>query len=516
VKSIQQHRESPSIDNAISSVREHYERGQFDAAIQSAKVLLEQKCDHAELLNIVGACYLSLGNQDIAENYLNRAAHAAPELADIDNNLGVLYQSRGQRVLAERSFRRAVAKMPEHSHALFNLGMLLRSGHRLKEAEQSLRRAVQHAPDNHEALNALGLVLKDLRCYDEADAMVTRALALQPQNALYKVNRGVLLMQQGNWSEGLPLLETRHEPSLKGIFSSPPAVPYPQWRGESLNDASLLIWPEQGLGDQIQFARYVRRLKQCGAKRITLVCSAATHSLFSTLPDADAVINRDLFDPSTCPPHDFWTYLWSIPVNLGESPASIPVELPYLRPPRNAASRWERLMPKGRMRVGLVWKGNPDNANDHVRSLPGLKTLEPLMQIRGITFVSLQKEATATDLRVETGDRFIVNLGSRVVDLSDVAAVISRLDLVIGVDTAVVHLSAALGKPTWILLSNVATDWRWSGADNSSAWYPNAVTLFRQETEETDWSRVVTRVALELSAFNPNEPGKPPASPGVF
>ncbi|MEQ5844219.1 tetratricopeptide repeat protein [Paraburkholderia acidicola] len=495
-----QPREQRSIDDdAVASIRECYAQGQYETAIEKARVLLEQACDHAELLNIVGACHLKLGNFDASEACLKQAEQAAPQSADVDNNLGVLHQMTGRRGDAERSFRRAISKAPGHGEAPLNLGMLLRSQHRLKEAEHVVRSAIAHAPGNHEALNALGLVLKDLGRYDEADAAYRHALALRPQNAAYRLNLAVLLLHQGNWIEGLPLFEARYESGLENVFSSPPPVSFPQWRGERLEGASLLLWPEQGHGDQIQLVRYVRKIKDLGAKRVTLVCSAATRSLFATLPEADAVIAREAFDPSTCPPHDFWTYFWSIPFSLRETPVSIPANLPYLRAPRNAASKWERLMPRGRMRVGLVWKGNPNNANDVARSLPSLKTLERLWQVEGITFVSLQKEASGADLQREMGDRFIVNLGNRVADFSGVAAIVSRLDLVIGVDTAAIHLSAALGKPTWILLSNVGTDWRWTSAGSTSAWYPGVVTLFRQDAEETDWSGVVARVAHALS-----------------
>lgn len=156
--------------------------------------------------------------------------------------------------------------------------------------------------------------------------------------------------------------------------------------------------------------------------------------------------------------------------------------------------------------MGLVWKGNPGNENDRVRSLPSLKTLEALWQIEGITFVSLQKEATGEVLRSEIGDSFILNLGSRTADFADMAGIISRLDLVVGVDTAVMHLAAALGKPAWILLSNVATDWRWTSEGSASIWYPGVVRLFRQDVGDTDWSGVVARVADALSGVRKAKP----------
>ncbi|KFG98242.1 hypothetical protein GQ56_0104070 [Burkholderia paludis] len=486
-------------DENPSSPEELYLQGKFEAAIQVGEWLMERNGASSELLNLLGACHLNLGDTHKAESRLRQAAMLGPLTADNCNNLGVLYQSTGRLDEAEHWFRLAVSIAPEHYRALLNLGLLLRSRLRLKDAESTVRRAIDIARDSHEALNVLGLVLRDLRRHGEAEAAYRQALSLNPHSALYKVNLGILLLSQNMWGEGLPLFEARHDSGLGAVFSSAAPVPFPRWSGESLEGASLLIWPEQGHGDQIQLVRYVNKIKELGASYVTLVCSDATHSLFSTLREVDLVIAQSQFDSSMCPPHDYWTHIWSIPLNLNEDVDAIPSRVPYLYAPRNSISSWERLIPKGRFRIGLVWKGNPGNPNDVVRSLPDLKTLESLWQTSGVTFVSLQREASAASLQAELGDRFIVNLGSRAADFSDVAAIISRLDLVIGVDTAVTHLAAALGKPTWIMLSSVATDWRWKCSGSTSEWYPDTVTLFRQEVDELDWTGVVRRVADALS-----------------
>jgi Flp pilus assembly protein TadD len=490
----------------IAAIRDCYLSGRFADALRAAQTLLDRHPDHAELLNLAGVCYMALGDDKAAEAALHRGSQAAPESADIGNNLGVLYRETGRQDEAERWFRHAIATAPGHGQALLNLGMQLRSAKRLDEAQHAISRAIEVAPDNHQAWNVLGLVLKDLRRFNEADIAHRRAMALDPHNASYRLNLGNLLLYRNNWSEGLPLFEARCEAGLQGTFSSSPEVPFPQWRGESLAGASLLIWPEQGYGDRIQLVRYVKRIKESGARHVTLVCNAATLALFSSMPEVDALVARERFDPSACPRHDFWTYIWSIPLNLKSEPESIPSELPYLFAPATAASKWERFFPKRRFRVGLVWKGNPGNENDRVRSLPSLKTLEALWQIEGITFVSLQKEATGEVLRSGIGDRFILNLGSRAADFADMAGIISRLDLVVGVDTAVMHLAAALGKPAWLLLSNVATDWRWTSEGSASIWYPGVVRLFRQDVGDTDWSGVVARVADALSAVRKAKP----------
>lgn len=490
----------------IALVRECYLSGRFAEAIGVAQLLMDSHPEDAELLNLAGVCYLKLGNYSAAESYLLDAARVAPESGDIGNNLGVLYRTMGWQDKAERWFRAAIAAVPTHGHALLNLGLQLRSARRLKEAEHVISCAIAQVPGNHQALNALGLVLKDQRRFHEAEIALRQAVALEPGNPSYRLNLGNLLLYQNNWTEGLALFEARCEAGLQGTYSNSPGLPFPQWRGEPIAGASLLIWPEQGYGDQIQLVRYVRKIKESGARHVTLVCNAATLALFSSMPEVDALIAREQFNPSACPRHDYWTYIWSIPLNLRSDPASIPAELPYLFAPAASASKWERYFPKRRFRVGLVWKGNPGNENDHVRSLPGLRTLEPLWQTEGVTFVSLQREATAEVLRSAIGDRFILNLGSRATDFADMAGIISRLDLVVGVDTAVVHLAAALGKPAWILLSNVATDWRWTCDGSTSIWYPGVVRLFRQDVGDTDWSGLIARVAEALSTVRRAKP----------
>ncbi|WDD94135.1 tetratricopeptide repeat protein [Burkholderia sp. FERM BP-3421] len=485
----------------IAFVKERYLCRQFSEALRAAQAALEVDPDDAELLNLASACHLALHNYADALTHLTRAIQEKPSFADAHNNLGVLHRAQARHDAAESSFRRALVAQPDHPDALLNLGSLLRSMRRLKEAESMIAQLITAAPDRPDALNLLGLILTDQGRLDHAKTAYRRALALQPDHAPYQLNLANALLAEGNWTEGLLLFEARHAPFFQGAHSSPPTVPFPQWRGEPIAGASLLIWPEQGHGDLIHLVRYIRRLKALGSARITLVCSYATLPLFAALPGADAVVPREAFHASACPMHDFWTYAWSIPYHLREQPSTIPAELPYLRAPANAASKWERFLPKGRLRVGLVWRGNPLNPSDSVRSLPGLKVLKPLWESGNVTFVSLQKDATAVELQAETDQRFIVNLGSRAANFADVAGMISRLDLVIGVDTAAMHLAAALGKPTWILISNVAADWRWAAQGSTSIWYPGAVTLFRQEVDETDWSGVVSRASQALSGM---------------
>ncbi|WP_322046367.1 tetratricopeptide repeat protein [Paraburkholderia sp. J67] len=489
-----------TMNREIELIREIYHTGNVEEAIRLTDEMLERQPDHPELLNIAGVCNLKIKNYVAAEDYLHRSVRVAPRSADVMNNLGVLYRETGRQEEAERWFRCAIAVVPNHEQALCNLGLLLRWKRHLKDAEDLLSGAVREVPESHRLLNMLGMILKDRGRLDHAQTIFRQALALQPHNTDYKLNLGNLLLYQGNWQSGLPLFEARCATESQGAYASPPPVSFPQWRGESIEGASLLVWPEQGLGDEIQLSRYIRRIKERGATRVTLVCSAAALRLFSALTEVDAIVAREAFDPSICAVHDFWTYIWSIPLNLRERPWSGSSGLPYLNVSAGAGLKWEHRIPKGRLRVGVVWRGNPANPNDYFRSLPALNVLERLWEIPGVVFVCLQKGVSETALRSEIGDRFILNLGNRVTDLADVAAIISRLDLVIGVDTAVVHLAAALGKPTWILLANVATDWRWGSDGVTSELYPGVVSLFRQGVDDVDWSGVVTRVADALSS----------------
>lgn len=272
----------------------------------------------------------------------------------------------------------------------------------------------------------------------------------------------------------------------------------PFWCGESLSGKRLLVWPEQGLGDELQFLRYLLepQLRDCG--HLTLVCKPPLKSLFSSLGLADAVFaigDEEIFEGK----FDYWTFPMSFPYRLKTGLDSIPVTIPYIAADRQKIDFWRERLPASLFRVGLVWKGNPDHRNDSRRSLGTLCELAPLWRVAGqVSFVSLQKGPGAEEARHPAAEQPLFHCGDLIEDFSDSAAIVHHLDLVICVDTAIAHLAGAMGKRCWVLLPAIETDWRWLHERQDSPWYPGRLRLFRQSPGGA-WSQVVAQVCQELA-----------------
>ena len=254
---------------------------------------------------------------------------------------------------------------------------------------------------------------------------------------------------------------------------------------------------EAGHGDMIQFCRYAPLLKTMGAAHIALVCHPGLKALFAGLPGVDEVFS--LSDEIPESDWDFWSLPMSLPHYCQTRIDNIPATLPYLFADPAKEAKWHAMLPPG-IRVGLVWKGNSRFENDKERSLPSLDVLAPLAAVAGVNFVSLQKGAGEEEARHPPAGMKLLALGESTEDFTDTAAIISGLDLVISVDTAVAHLAGTLGKPCWVLLPDYRTDWRWLTGRADSPWYPGVMRLFRQPASG-DWSPVVTAVVEALERW---------------
>jgi hypothetical protein len=252
---------------------------------------------------------------------------------------------------------------------------------------------------------------------------------------------------------------------------------------------TILLHGEQGLGDTIQFARYVKPLARAGAS-VMLEVAPSLKELLTGMDGAVSVFAQG----EALPPFDLHCPLASLPLAFKTEPASIPAEIPYLAAPAARIEKWRaRLDAVSRPRVALAWSGNPAHANDRNRSIP-LARLEPLWSVAGPSFISVQRDLREGDAGVLAAAR-LVHLGGELADFADTAAVLALADLVISVDSAVAHLAGAVGRPVWILLP-FSPDWRWMLAREDSPWYPTA-RLFRQPAIG-DWESVVSRVRAEL------------------
>lgn len=403
-------------------------------------------------------------------------------------NLGYLKERQGAYAEAEFHYRLAIALMPNHAQLHQNLGVLLLKMKRFDESEAAARAALELAPESPSAWSQLGVLLACVKREQEAEHCYRRALALDPEHAQARFNLAYVLLRQGRFDEGWPLLEARWQfDAFAHTFTCP------GWNGEPLHGKSIVIVLEAGQGDMIHFCRYAAQLKRRGARRVAVICHAALKRLFATLEGVDTVYAPDDAIPSDG--WDYWTHPMRLPLLLGAD-ASAAASIPYLAAEPELARHWAGQLPSQGLRVGLAWKGNPHFENDADRSLPSLRALAPLAAVPA-HFVSLQKGPGEDEAMDPPNGMQLYAAGPQLNDFADTAAVIANLDLVISVDTAVAHLAGAMGKPCWLLLPDYRCDWRWMSERSDTPWYPS-MRLFRQ-SRAGDWRPVIEAVARELA-----------------
>ncbi|GAB2179910.1 tetratricopeptide repeat protein [Denitratisoma sp. agr-D3] len=435
------------------------------------------------------------GQPEAAEDALRQALALAPDQAEVHANLALLLEDRGALAEAESHYRRALALKPEQSQILLNFGAMLAGQKRFAEAEDGYRRALAITPDSPAVLSNLGVLLASLKREAEAEQCYRRALALAPDHRKSAFNLAYLLLRQGRYEEGWQRLESRdwYAP-LEDYLTCP------RWRGEALAGKSLLIGFEAGHGDMIQLCRYAALVKARGARQVSVLCHPGLVSLFARMPAVDEALAVDAPFPASG--WDFWAPPLSLPGLFQTRLDTIPAALPYLNADPARIGHWAEVLGPRReaLRVGLVWQGNPRFENDAERSLASLALLAPLADVAGIRWISLQKGRGEAEAAQPPAGWAIDEWGSRCVDFADTAALVMNLDLVIAVDTAVAHLSGALGKSCWLLLPDYQTDWRWLKEREDTPWYPGVMRLFRQPAGG-GWGPVIERVKNALQAL---------------
>ncbi len=448
--------------------------------------------NHLQVLQNRGAGLLTLNRpQDALANF-EQALRIDPRNGEALLNRGVAKATLGQDVEALSDFDAALTLMPGHPNVLYNRGNALSQLGRTAEALADFDRALAVVPAHARAWNNRGRALQQLNRHAEAVANFDKAIELQKDYADAQINRALSLLTLGDLKEGFKQYEWRWKRS--GMTDTRRGYRGALWLGEfPLGHKTILLHAEQGLGDTIQFARYAPLLARAGAT-VVLEVQPELKELLGQIDGVASCHARG----EPLPAYDVHCPLGSLPLALKTEASSIPATIPYLHADPARIAKWRgRIEPLPGKRVTLAWAGQASHANDRNRSL-ALKLLEPLLALDGISFVSIQRELRGDDAALLARCANVTQVGGDLADMADTAAVMALADLSLAVDTSVVHLAGAMGRPAWVMLP-FAPDWRWGLTGENSLWYPQT-RLFRQPTPG-DWPGVVAQVRDALAAF---------------
>jgi tetratricopeptide (TPR) repeat protein len=462
-------------------------------ALESFDKALALKPADADALLHRGNALLALGRAQDALAAFDEVLALMPRHAQARLNRGLALAALGRHQEAVADFEAVLAISSANPSAHYNYGISLFALGRYAEAVAAYDRALSIAPDHVKAWNNRGLALQALNRFDDALTSYSKALELQRDYADAHFNQALALLTIGDFRRGFAEYEWRWRRTGMAAHGRG----RPLWLGEyPLGGRTILLHAEQGLGDTIQFARYVPLLARTGAK-VVLEVQPQLKALLGQIADAGCVVARG----QPVPAFDVHCPLGSLPLALRTEPATIPAEVPYLRADDADIAKWRpRLEVLGRPLVAVAWSGNVQHMNDRNRSIP-LSRLAPLWSIGSVRFLAVQRDLRSGDAELLADEPRVTQIGRELNDFADTAAVLALVDLVITVDTSVAHLAGAMGRRVWILVP-FSPDWRWTLSGDSSRWYATA-RLFRQPSLG-DWDSVIERLRSELQGiFSP-------------
>ena len=429
----------------LAAAIESYRNARYAEAEEICRPLTSGPAPSSRPCFLLGLILGKTKRQAEGAQWLRRAAELDPAAPEVWSELGRACNSLDDYAGAAESFRRYIELRPANPDGYFCLGNACQQLGRHEEAVGLYRSAVRLNASDAAAWNNLGKALTELNRLPEAVAAFDQSLDLKPESDLARRNRAIALLKAGRWEEGWRDYEWRRSALI------PWPGPQPKWTGERIRGKTLFIRAEQGLGDSIQFVRFVPQAR-ARAGRVILECQKPLKRLFEHCGCADAVVAAGE-DP---PPFDTHVALASLPGIVGARPDSVVGE-PYLKAP--PCDAFPAAPGDPRVKVGLVWAGNAGYQRDAERSMP-LDMLSPLLGVGTAAFFSFQTVLPATDASCFRAHPEMVNLAGRLGDFLDTAALAGAMDLIISVDTAVAHLAGALGKAVWTLVP-FTPDWRW-------------------------------------------------------
>ncbi|RAU22617.1 hypothetical protein CU669_08020 [Paramagnetospirillum kuznetsovii] len=455
----------------LAAAIERHRRGLVAEAEAEYRRIIAAHPGFAEAHNALGIALQQQARPADAVACFRRAVELKPDYVAAFGNLGAALLALGQRRDAIAALDAALVLDPANAEAHYNRACAAQEDGALDRAAEGYGRAVALNPNHAGAFNNLGMTLRALGRLTESLAAYERATTLAPANPLIRYGFAQALLEAGDFQRGW----REHEYRFAAGIAHKRHQQYPRWMGEDIAGRTILVWAEQGLGDTIQFCRHASMLAKRGVQ-VVLEVQPPLERLCRGLAGVTVAARGD-----PLPPFELQAPLMSLPLLMEAEPFAAG---PYLGAGKDWTGRFGE--PSGR-RVALVWAGSPTHKDDHNRSLPP-DALRGLLTIPDVAFYCFQL-GQAPDL---PGLR---NLPGPIGDFADTAGALLEMDLLISVDTAVLHLAGALGRPAWALLP-YAPDWRWQQSRDDSPWYPS-LRLFRQSRRQ-DWDSVLDRVAMAL------------------
>ena len=461
------------------------EQHQIPQAIGALTRAAQLSPDNSTVFRELGIAHLQLQRFNDSIDACRRALEIDPEDALALCHLGLALRRVGKGEEGDTCLERVVTLPASGPAQIFNRAVALECLERYEEAAEAYKRTIAFDPSAISSHLNVGGAMQRLGRLDEAMRWLDTVLALAPNYPLVHLDRGVVLLTQGNFIEGWKEYDWRWKCPER--HPPPREFPQPLWRDQDVSGKTVLLHAEQGIGDAIQFSRYAPMVKARGA-RVILEVHRELVTLARTIAGVDQVIAQD--DP--IPEFDLHSPLMDLPLIFGTTLRKVPANVPYMSVAADKIAAVERaarprMKPQGRpsLRVGLVWAGRPTHPLDRTRSIR-LEIFAPLASLSeaGISFLTLQKGPAAAQLQDAPAGLMLRDYTADLHDLSDTAALLENLDLVVCVDTSIAHLAGALNRPAWVLIAH-APDWRWLDRREDSPWYPS-LRLFRQQTRG-DW-----------------------------
>jgi Flp pilus assembly protein TadD len=467
--------------------------GEPDRAVECYRTALKTDSRHLDSIINLGGQLLALNRWDDAITCLERGLILHPQDTRLLNNLGIALIETNQLTAAIETFKRAIDSAPSDPEAYSSLGLALSQADRLQDAATTLRKGLSYSQTSPKLHNAIGIVLCDLGQFEEGIQHIRRAIELDPEVADYHRNLGMMLLLRQDFREGWR--EYRFDEKHRRAKANRPAIDAPYWQGELLAGKSIFISCEQGLGDSIQFVRYLPLLLDMKAN-VTLEVPPSLIPLFAQFEPPVRIVVKDCFQDRV----DFQSSLASLPRWFETDLSNIPHKVPYLSVDSALVAEWRERIGSSGFKVGLCWQGNPEFRRDKARSIP-LSEFAPLAELPGVRLISLQKNFGVEQISTVPFEDRIEVLGEDYHAPSstfcDTAAIMLNMDLIVSSDTSVAHLAGALARPLYVALSRYP-DWRWFLDRDDSPWYPTA-RLFRQRNSG-EWADVFSRIATAVNA----------------